>query len=247
VKSWGSVLILGKSGFPDPSVVAPLFSSIPLPFHRIFKTFEVWILHKPCVSYYDSTTEHHILHALNKKVSKAKKPNVASVINNLLSSFIFSSNVWRKHILYALLRLRRQSRCADCFSSMCIWPYIDRTAWWLPINLGTNYFHDRGADTNLSSWLDGIGHRYDADWSRPWRHNDVRRWRHSMRYHGGTSSIGRRKHVAVFLHDILRIFFNHFRLLWSLFHYYTAVKIEMLTYSVLWSEGMFVARISLGL
>jgi len=37
---------------------------------------------------------------------------------------LFSSNLWRKHILYALLA--QQSRRSYCFSSMCTWPYKDR-------------------------------------------------------------------------------------------------------------------------
>jgi len=54
-----------------------------------------------------------------------QKPNVASVINNLLSLFILSSNLWHKFALHALLT--RQSRRAYCFSWMCrpIWPYKD--------------------------------------------------------------------------------------------------------------------------
>ena len=47
-----------------------------------------------------------------------------AVINNLPSPFMFSLNLWRKLILYALLM--RQLRHAYCFTLMCISPYIDR-------------------------------------------------------------------------------------------------------------------------
>jgi len=62
----------------------------------------------------------------NNKVSKANKSRTLLPLSITCYhlSFIFSSNLWRKLILYALLT--RQSRHAYCFSLMCIWPYKDR-------------------------------------------------------------------------------------------------------------------------